>query len=444
MDKFVGVILCEMTNVGLRCVRGLFMCLNLLFGLVMIWLMCYNIKLDKYMLRKCDFEEGQMRLLVKNALIYDSADRAFVRGNMLCAGERIAAIELGGDAALEYDAILDADGGYLVPGLVDIHTHGRAGHDFCDAEGSEIQKMKVSYLGCGVTTVVPTLASATLSDWTAAAERIGAHSAGAGARLMGLHLEGRYLNPSKRGVQAAELLVPPSADELDSLLSHMGLLLHVSYAPETDRDGSFAAYAVERGVTLSAGHTAMTYAEAKLAESRGVRAYTHLFNAMNPLHHREGGAVCAALEGESYCELICDGMHISPGVVRLAYKCKGAERLALVSDSMAGAGMPDGEYMIAGARVCVRDGRALDADGHLGGSTLDMFDALKNLMKFCSLSLESALPCATLTPARLVGIDGAVGSLEVGKFADALLLRQRGGEWQIQKTIIGGLDASML
>ncbi len=374
-----------------------------------------------------------MRLLIKNALIYNSDRRTFVPGDMLCGGGRI--LETGDLGGSTYDALLDARGCRLIPGLIDIHTHGRAGIDFCTAAGQQIQTMKRSYLAAGVTTVIPTLASDTVDNWLAAARRIGEEREGEGARLTGLHLEGRYLNPGKRGVQAAELLTAPDTGELEQMLSVSGLPLHVSYAPEQDADGGFAAYAISRGITLSAGHTALTYDEARLAEERGVGCYTHLFNAMNSLHHREGGAVCAALEGDAYAELICDGMHISPGVVKLVYKCKGSGRLVLVSDSMEGAGMPDGEYTIAGVPVYLKDGRALDADGHLGGSTLDMMGAVKNLMSFCGITLEAALPCATANPAKVVGIYDRVGSLEPGKYADALLLSE---DMTIRATVLGG------
>lgn len=367
-----------------------------------------------------------MRLLINNGLIYDSRQRRFYGGQVLCGGGRI--LEVGDTVSAEVDVCIDAEGGLVVPGLIDIHTHGRAGFDFCTADREGLEKMKASYLERGVTTAIPTLASDTLEGWLAAAERISSCRGGEGARLVGLHLEGRYLNPQKRGVQSAALLTAPNTEELGAVLGRVGLPLHVSYAPELDTDGSFAAFALSSGVTLSAGHTAMTYDEAVLAESRGVNCYTHLFNVMNGLHHREGGCVCAALEGNSFAELICDGMHISRGVIRLAYKCLGSERLVLVSDSMEGAGMPDGEYTIAGVPVFMRNGKALDADGHLGGSTLDMLGALENLMSFCNIPIEQALPCATEAPARAVGIYGDCGSIEVGKLADMLVLRRGGVE----------------
>lgn len=379
-----------------------------------------------------------MRLLIKNALIYNTAERAFERGDVMCADGRIVALEAGN----EYDEVIDAQGAYLVPGLVDIHTHGRAGFDFSDADEVALRHMSESYLKLGVTTVIPTLASDTFPGWLASIERINAVKRDAMCVFDGLHLEGRYLNPAKRGVQSPKLLVAPDTEELGAVLEASGLPLHVSHAPEMDKDGAFAAYATQHGVTLSAGHTAATYDEAKLGEARGVRSYTHLFNTMNPLHHREGGTVCAALEGDAYAELICDGMHISRGVVRLAYKCKRSERLVLVSDSMAGAGMPDGEYVIAGVKVYVRSGKALDADGALGGSTLDMLGALKNLMSFCEITLEEALPCATINPARVVGLDGEIGSIEVGKRADMLLL-SADGELDLMAVIKGGTYAEL-
>lgn len=384
-----------------------------------------------------------MKSLITNALIYDTPAQRFVRGEMLCGDGRILNIIPEGQPCPDgVDVTVDARGGYLVPGLVDIHTHGRAGADFCTADGDALRRMKLSYLECGVTTVVPTLASATLDDWYRAAENIaaqrGSATADIGARLIGTHLEGRYLSPQKRGVQAAELLSPPDADELRMLVSRMGLPLHVSYAPELDPDGRFAAAAAELGVTLSAGHTAMDYKTAVEAERRGVRAYTHLFNAMPPLHHRAGGPVCAALTGEAMCELICDGHHIAPEMIRLVWRCAGNRRLVLISDSMEGAGAPDGQYQIAGVPVTVKDGVALSADGTLGGSTLDCFSGLKNLMRFCGVSLAETLPCATILPARVVGIENDVGSLEPGKLADALICRDGDSGPRLERVILGG------
>jgi N-acetylglucosamine-6-phosphate deacetylase len=377
-----------------------------------------------------------MRLLIDNALICDSASATFERGRLVTLDGIILPPDTDG---IEFDFVLDAGGAYLIPGLVDIHTHGRAGNDFCYAGFDELGKMAKSYLKSGVTTVMPTLATAPFDELLSAADRINAARDTGGARFVGLHLEGRYINPGKRGAQSERLLSLPDTDELDVLVSRAGLPFHVTFAPELDPGGEFLSRVLELGGSAAAGHTMMTYAQARAAEQSGITVYSHLFNAMPPLHHRAGGVVCAALTGSAFCELICDGIHISPEMIRLAYRCLGRERTVLVSDSSAGTGCPDGHYRLAGVQITVKDGRALTADGALAGSTLDLFRGMLNLMKFCDIQLEEAVVCATQNPARAVGIDNLVGSLEPGKYADALLLRpDKSQGYTIERIILAG------
>ena len=321
---------------------------------------------------------------------------------------------IGGDA--DADEIIDCTGKYLLPGLVDIHTHGRSGYDFVTATEKQMQKMKEDYARRGVTSLFPTLASATVEEWKNAIAHITA------VGFAGIHLEGRYLNPQKRGAHAPELLAPLDPAELEEVLSGNTLPCHLTAAWELDRDGSFATCAKRLGATLSLGHTMATAEEAELALRRGVTSFTHLCNAMTPLHHRAGGAVCTALTSDAYAELIVDGLHICPEMVKLIYRCKGKDRLILVTDSMEATGCPDGIYSIAGQQAFVRNGRAETSDGKLAGSTLDLWDGVKNLMRFASIPLEDAVRCATLNPARAVGIDKTVGSIAPGKVADLLLV----------------------
>ena len=312
------------------------------------------------------------------------------------------------------DRVMDASGLTSLPGLVDVHTHGRAGYDFNTATEEQMARMKRDYAAHGVTTVFATLASDTAEGWRRSIADI--QKSG----YDGIHFEGRYLNEGKRGAHAAELLVPLDAAELESFLQEIRIPCHVSAAYELDVDGSFAAVAKRHGATMGLAHTMATAEQARAAISHGVSSFTHLFNAMPPLHHREGGAVSAALCGGGFCELICDGMHVCPDMIALAYRCLGADKTVLITDSMEATGCPDGEYAIAGQPVSVMNGKALTMDGALAGSTLDLWDGVKNLMRFADLSLESAVLCATRNPARMVGLDGKVGSISAGKRADLI------------------------
>ncbi|MBQ8431722.1 MAG: N-acetylglucosamine-6-phosphate deacetylase [Clostridia bacterium] len=315
------------------------------------------------------------------------------------------------------DSEVDLSGAYLLPGLIDVHTHGRSGYDFSTATEEQMQTMKAEYLRHGVTSVFPTLASATPEEWLQAMDRIQA------CDFDGIHFEGRYLNPQKRGAHPTHLLAELDAEELMNFLSRVTLPSHLTAAFELDTNGLFTAIARSYGTTLGLGHTAATAKEAEEALTRGVTSFTHLFNAMPPLHHRDGGAVSVALtDPRAYSELIVDGVHVCPEMVKLAYRCLGRERLVLITDSMEATGCPDGTYSIAGQPVQVVDGRALTLDGVLAGSTLELWDGVKNLMKFASIPLEEAIACATVNPARMVGIEKKVGSIEAGKLANLLVV----------------------
>lgn len=357
---------------------------------------------------------------LKNANILTPAgDTVF---GSLCFNTESGRIISVGTSCASADKISDMNGRSLIPGLVDIHTHGRAGYDFNYADVEGMRVMAESYLRSGVTSLMPTLASAEYGSLLTACDRIGIAADGRGASFVGTHLEGRYLNPEKRGAHNISLLAPPNADEAEKIISHMHGHPHISAAFELDPDGSFAKKALSMGATLALAHTCATYDEARTAEKNGVSVYSHLMNAMPPIHHRNGGAVCAALTGDRFCELICDGVHVNSEVVRLIYRCTGIDRLVLITDSMEATGCPDGNYTIAGMPVTVKNGRALTSEGALAGSTLSLLDAVKNLSRFCEIPFEKAVLCATATPSKAIGMYGDIGSLEVGKVADIIAL----------------------
>jgi N-acetylglucosamine-6-phosphate deacetylase len=400
-------------------------------------------------------EENTVKTLIINAnLLVAEPTPAFVEGELLIEDGIIISVGEPNEFPRENVTLIDAEGALVSPGLVDVHTHGRAGGDFVSADTDQLQRMSKSYLSAGVTAVMPTLASAPLGDFGSAADRLAAvANAPAGARYLGWHLEGRYLNPSKRGAHAPLLLAPLDAAELASLSERMCRPYHendlpcpmrVSAALELDEDGSFCAKARELGIRLSLGHTAATYEQASAAIERGATGLTHLYNTMPPLHHRAGGPVMACFDAarESkniFGELICDGLHIAPEMIRLAYAMLGVDHFALISDSMEGTGCPDGDFSIAGQHVTLRDGRAYTDDGALAGSTLDLIDGVRNLMNFCNIPLAQALVCATRNPARLGGIDHLVGVLAPGRYADLLLLEQEDSRVTVRDVYVGGV-----
>lgn len=379
--------------------------------------------------------------LIRNARVYNSATRAFFDGSILVENGRIAAVSREDMSAPAGIPVYDACGRMVIPGMVDVHTHGRAGGDFTTADPALLSVMAEAYLDSGVTTVLPTLASAPLADLEAAIDRINAlraeaaASAGKLSNVAGVHLEGRYLNVKRRGAHTADLLVTPDADEMEALMTRVEGARHVSAALELDESGEFLRRALALGATLSMGHTDASYETAEALIQQGVTALTHTFNAMPPLHHRDGGAVAAGLlSDKAYCELICDGFHIAPHMVKLAYRLAG-QRLTLITDSMEATGCADGEYSIAGNPVTVKDGKARTHDGAIAGSTLTMWEAVQNLCEFAGASLEDAVYAATMAPAREIGLESEIGSIEVGKRADLLVLEN---ESEIGRIMCGG------
>ena len=370
-----------------------------------------------------------MATLYKNARIYhcnDSGEACFKSGWVLTRDEIIEAVGIGeptGDLGC-FDETVDLGGDMFIPGLIDVHTHGRAGGDFNSADTDMMVKMSRSYLESGVTSVMPTLASDTMDGLRRSIVSIAeAKSRGAG-NFIGVHLEGRYLAPNKRGAHSEKLLAPLARDEIESLILIMKATgaAHVSAALELDSDGAFIESVMANGATLGLAHTDATYAQAQEAFERGAVSLTHTYNAMSPFHHRDGGAVGAGLLNEKvYCELIVDGFHVSPEAVKLAYKLK-KEKLVLITDSMEATGMADGEYSIAGLPVTVKDGKARTHEGAIAGSTLTLIDGVKNLAEFADISFETAVYNATAAPAKMLGVFDRVGSIEKGKIANMLVL----------------------
>ena len=380
-----------------------------------------------------------MKILFENCKVFDSSNRIFKPRSILVSDGIILDLLRHTDRRPEIDSVIDCGGRQVIPGLIDIHTHGRAGADFNTADADDMRAMAKSYSEYGVTSVMPTLSTAEFDDLCAQASLVDSLKGDTdGAEFLGVHLEGRYLNPAKSGAHNPELLSLPNASEIEEFAGYSKLPLRISAAFELDGGDAFAEKAKELGATLSLAHTAATYKETKAIYGKHNVAFSHLYNCMQPIHHRDGGTVLAALESGGFCELICDGHHISPEMVAFTYRMIGMERLVLVSDSIEATTLADGEYRIAELPIYVNNGIARTASGNLAGSTISLVQGVENLAKFANIPIEDALICATLTPARAIGLENKVGKLAVGNRADFIIGSVSGKHIEIEQVFVGG------
>lgn len=370
-----------------------------------------------------------MYTVFSGGLVYSTALREFVRADLLTKDGIILDTDYKADASLDDVNVVDCTGMYILPGLVDVHTHGRTKSDFNYADENGVRALRKSYAAVGTTTLMATLASATYESLVSSIEAIGKNRAvePGCATIAGVHLEGRYLNPKRRGAHAEELLCPLDADELTGFIEKMmPLPIHVSSACELEGGEKFVRTAKSLGATCGMVHSDATYDQSMDAVSWGVTSFTHTYNAMRPIHHREpGNMVASLLTDEAYSEFIVDGEHSHPMMIAMASRLKPADKLILVTDSMEAAGCEDGTYAIAGLPVYVKNGRAVNSEGALAGSTLDLFTALCNYMKFTGKPLEEAVLCATSNPAAMIGIDNVCGKIENGLRADFVMIENK-------------------
>ena len=326
----------------------------------------------------------------------------------------------------EEDLAVDCAGSYtVVPGFVDVHIHGCAGADTCDATREALEAMAAFLLAHGVTSFCPTTMTTsreTIQAALLAAKGMMDHPMEGGARVVGVNMEGPFIAKERKGAQKEEDILPPDFPLFQRFYEESGGIVRlVDVAPEQPGGLDFVEKASQL-CTVSIAHTTADYDQAKAAFDKGVTHATHLFNAMSGLHHRKPGVVGAVFDDSRVRgELICDGFHIHPAVLRAAFRLLG-DRALIVSDSMRANGMPEGEaFDLGGQMVTVHQGKALLPDGTIAGSVTNLHQEIKNLVSF-GVPFEQAVKAATLLPARAIGLDGEIGSIAPGKRADLVVL----------------------
>lgn len=335
-------------------------------------------------------------------------------------------VEIGeGEPSQQYGKEVDGLLQYALPGFIDGHIHGAAGADAMDATQESLHKMAAWLPNEGTTTFLATTITQEEEAIETALEqvRLFIHQAGE-AELIGVHLEGPFVNPVKAGAQPLAHIHQPDTELFRKWQKLSGNKIKVvTLAPECDKDYQLTQLLVSEQIVASAGHTDSSFEQIKDAAEQGITQLTHLCNQMNGIHHRDVGAVGAAfLLPDLMSELIADGIHVAPEMLRLIYQNVGPDRLILITDSLRGKGLEDGTYDLGGQAVTVKDGKALLPDGTLAGSMLQMKDAVRNMAAFADVSVADIAKMTAENPAKQYGIYDRKGSLAIGKDADIVLL----------------------
>ena len=336
--------------------------------------------------------------------------------------------------------LLAFDDAILAPGFVDIHIHGGAGHDVMNDDSAGLAAMERLLAAHGVTSYFPTTVTGPVDQTLSALDRL-AKEIEAGEKVnraqpIGIHLEGPFISHARRGVHPPENLLPPTVAMFDRFWqAARGHIRMMTIAPELEGAGEVIREATRRGVCVSLGHSDADLNAARAGVAAGARHCTHGFNAMRPLDHREPGIVGAMLtDSRLTADIIADGIHLDPSIVKLFLKAKGVEGAVLITDATAATGMPDGRYRLGTLEVEVKDGRCT-ADGKLAGSVLTMDRAVRNVMKFADWNLQDTTRLASFNPARVVGLSDR-GKIEAGCTADLVVLNPQG---EVIATMIRGV-----
>lgn len=364
-------------------------------------------------------------MIIKNVKVY-TEDKLFQYGQIIIEDGLFAAQAEDTD---NEDQIIDGEGCYAIPGLIDLHFHGCMGHDICDGTKEALHEIAKYEATIGVTAIAPATMTLPVDELehilSVAAEY--KKEAVDGADLVGINMEGPFISKVKKGAQDARNIIPCDTAICQRFLdASEGLVKFIGIAPEDNADAVEFIQAVKDKVNVSLAHTNADYDTAMAAFNAGANHAVHLYNAMPAYTHRAPGVIGAVSDCEHVdAEMICDGIHLHPAVVRATFKMLGSDRIVLISDSMRATGMSDGRYLLGGLEVDVVGNRAtLVSDGALAGSATNLMDCMRTVVKQMHIPLETAVACATINPAKSLGIDDQYGSIAPGKKANVVLLNQ--------------------
>lgn len=379
---------------------------------------------------------GKMKAIINGRILLPNME---LQGKALLFNEKIQGITDPVYALSHVNEIIDAEGAYVSPGLIDVHIHGYKGIDVSDDDPEAIRMMARYLVENGVTAFLPTTLTVPWETLESVCRHIRALSAESrsadfpGAEIMGLHMEGPFVNPKYKGAQNADYILDPDAERI---LPYADVIRILTLAPEMP--GGFECIRTLKqntGIALSMGHTAASFDQAMEAIGLGITRATHLFNAMTQLVHREPGVVGASLSSDVYTELIADTFHVSSGIFPLIVRAKG-QRLVLITDALRSAGMPDGEYENGGQKFILKGIECRLTDGTIAGSVLRLNQAVKNLRDYGNIPMYAAVRAASLNAAESAGLAERKGSLAPGKDADIVLMDR---DCSVIKTIIRGI-----
>ncbi|EGR0751431.1 N-acetylglucosamine-6-phosphate deacetylase [Vibrio vulnificus] len=338
----------------------------------------------------------------------------------------------------QHRTVTDLGAVSLMPGLIDSHVHGSQGCDVMDATHASLNTMSRYFASLGVTAFVATTVTAPVAKIRAALAQVAKSKQQGveGAEILGAYLEGPYFTEKNKGAHPTQWFRELAVEELDNWISYSdNQLLKVALAPEKEGATAAIRYLANQGISVMLGHTDASYQQVKLALDAGAKGIVHCYNGMRGLHHRDPGVVGAGLlHPECYVEMIADGHHVHPAAIEVAHRCCGS-RMTLITDAMCATGMPDGQYTLGEYQVEMKQGVVTTQDGGLAGSTLTLIEGVKNIQRWLNLPFEQAWLMASHTPAKSLGIQHQLGTLEVGKRASMVAL---GSDFSIDKTWVNG------